>query len=365
MSTENFDNRKILLMDTCFFIEFLNNDNTHYYITEIKKLVNDKYLFVITPYSLYEYLINVEDKNILNVANKICFNTDFFVLNVNHIFNDYEGYLDGRSFVFKFGMNTNNSFEFNNAMKGFKQKVYETLLPKIYLIAQVIAIFWILFNESTNDGKYNQDTRFKIHFIDEYFLIRHKKRYDLLFKLGFEYKDFKYHVADNILELVLEMLALANVETDLWKNSIKAETNDYNKRVIEEINRLQPVFNRVTLHNLYKKYYKRTGKRYSLDYLVEWALSNMKLNLMKDSFKMLIKKAFSQEGFHKKETNNDIIDFTNMCLIEDFDNIPVAYLTSEKKWLKYINGSDDDSLVFSKTIIKKYINNDYWQRINK
>ena len=56
------NNKRVILMDTCLLIEFLNNDDTHYDISALKALISDGYLFTITPYTLYEYLAKVDEK---------------------------------------------------------------------------------------------------------------------------------------------------------------------------------------------------------------------------------------------------------------------------------------------------------------
>ena len=356
-------NRKVILMDTCSLIEFLDNDNKHYYMSTLKTLISDGYLFTITPYTLYEYLAKVDENSICDFTNKICFNSDFWVLNVNHIFEDYEGYVDGRSFAFRFNMHTNDKNSFYNSIKSLKEKVYKTLSPKIYFLAQVIAILWIIYTESDNDGKFNQDTHFKIRYIDEYFLKQHKKRYDLVLSLEYEKDDVKYRLSNDILSLSFEMIGLANVEMNIWKNSLKVKNDEYNRMIFEELDRLEPIFNSAPLNIVHQRFMKRTKKRIPIDTLLGNLLKGMKYNLTKDSFKKLICKAYSKEGLHKKETNNDIIDFTNMCLIEDFSNVSVAFLTSEKKWLKYIMNSKDSSLDKTHEIISNYIKPEYLKTI--
>ena len=91
----------------------------------------------------------------------------------------------------------------------------------------------------------------------------------------------------------------------------------------------------------------------------------MSNRLLKDSFLRIVDKAFSAEGLHKKETNNDLIDFTNMCLIEDFGGVPVAFLISEKKWLKYIIKSTDPSFKLTQEFISHYMIPDYLAIINR
>ena len=131
------------------------------------------------------------------------------------------------------------------------------------------------------------------------------------------------------------------------------------------MDRFELIFNLADLYNVRKRFEKKIKKKFTLDELENNLFKGFKWNLLKDSYKRLIEKAFSKEGLNRKETNNDIIDFTNMCLIEDFAGIPVAFLISEKKWLKYIIKSKDPSLSLTQTFINKYMDPDYLEVIKR
>ena len=50
---------------------------------------------------------------------------------------------------------------------------------------------------------------------------------------------------------------------------------------------------------------------------------------MEDAFKYILKK----NGFSYSKITNDFIDFCNITILEDIDDI--AYLTEDKKWMAF------------------------------
>ena len=129
---------------------------------------SEGYWVVITPYTLYECVQDlVEPKNIIEERDKWFNARDFWVLNVNRLIGDKYNFEYGMDFLFEFGFDPNNLEAFIKKRNEWRDKVFESLAPRIALLSQIIAIIYVMITERKENGKLSQTSLIKLAYIDQ------------------------------------------------------------------------------------------------------------------------------------------------------------------------------------------------------
>ena len=146
-----------LVMDTCCFLNYIEGKKSDAFdYDDIKKILHERNLWlVITPYTLYECIQScVTEESLKQRGQAMLQAWDFWVLNINGLIGKDVSFEFGPDFVFSLNVGIGTPQEFVEKRSVFREKVYRSLVPRLTLIAQIIAVIYLLITECDENGQY-------------------------------------------------------------------------------------------------------------------------------------------------------------------------------------------------------------------
>lgn len=358
-----------LVMDTCSFLNYCReDDNINFNYKAIKEYVNNEGLWVvITPYTLYECIQDCFTPQQIKARREDLFRAgDFWVVNVNRIIGNEYTFEYGLDFWLEFKFDPNKPQEFIKKRDEWREKVYDTLAPRIILLAQIISIIYVLLLETNKDGSILKSTQLKIKHIDEYFGSHPNFRAELnlLFVrpdgLGYKQGDDGYENAIDakdylkpfVDDMIIQILAVTNVQIDEVLSRKKVSFGEFNARIANEYYRIKDLYPQELMARKYKEINKETHGKFSINALLDSFLIQ-KAPIFKHLFKRVVNNWF-QPQYGGKELMNTIIDYINMGMVEADRNKPLIYMTEEKGLNDYILSLNDESVRSTKEFYNRF-----------
>ena len=308
------------------------------------------YWVVITPYTLYECVQDLtEPKNIIEERNKWINARDFWVLNVNKLIGDKYNFEYGPDFLFDFGFDANNLEKFTQKRKEWRDKVYASLAPRIVLLAQIIAVIYVIITEWKNDGVQEQEANWKRWMINQLYggtkiFDKHLSEFlDNISDYAKGLNNGKDVNARDYLVLFVEnvvLLMLSNAEDFI--RQLRVGYSDITL-ICNDTVHIDGHIRRKFLHDKmaarYVEVKNGSNKMITIEKKVEEFLKGCE-PIFKQLYKRVVTEWFVK-GYKGKELANTIIDFVNMGVLEVDSTLPCVYITEENGFVSLIKGMKD------------------------
>ena len=345
---------KYIIFDTNCFIEAMRkSDDPHFDYERIKRDAKENgSLIVISAYTLYELIQGIDNYIEIEVfKDQLIRFGDFFVTD-NHVL-DHKGLEYGIDFLFILNLQDLSDIQkYYSIREEIKNKVYDSLFRRMFTYSSLVAASYVVLSECNADGNLNYDTFYKCNYILNHFWNKHLDRYSKLFNMRYEhvgqilsfdpksnviYKDYKAssYLRDYILNLIIEILSIANLELEIAKGEIDYNPNTYDSLIIDRINSLTGTISHKSFKKVHSKAVKLSNGKHNITSICNAILSGYPDDLTKGGYLFLIDRLFTSGGFGKS-FNNDFIDFANMNLLDAFDKGKAVYLTCEKTWMCFL-----------------------------
>ena len=364
-----------LVMDTCCFVNYCkpkgeveNNEKPAFNYDDIRKFIEKSgYMVLITPYTMYECIQNCFTPEIIQSQREAFERAgEFWVVNMNHLL--------GKDFSYKYGPNLVEELDFEN-LKLFlgrrnqlKWRYYSSQTPKIRLLAQIIAIIYVLLTEMREDSMVSAETSWKCQYIDEA-LYDHRGVQNLLELfyikpggLGYTEKDGVIKKAkdakDNLVEFVDEManqmIALGNIHVEQLNTLKYKSVAEYQQAVLAEQDRIrrERPYEKEQMRKRYVARKNNQNDEFDPDKLMDMFFKNQS-TLLKEFYKLTVD-AWFQKGSNLRKLGNSIIDFVNLDMLEAKSPVPLVYMTEEDLFIDLMNRVDDKCLNATKEFYKKF-----------
>ena len=334
----------------------------------IKKFINDnKFWLVITPYTLYESIQSCVTEDLLKQRGLQMLDIwDFWVLNINGIIgkNSFEF---GPNLVFNLNVGVGTTNDFVAKRSGLREKVFQSLVPRITLIAQLIAVVYLLITEHDEydnyplgfdyrikliSGKYFQnEPNFKVQL---YSKLQHPDYMGLTVRDGTLVKtwDFKEKLNEFIQDFVIQIIAVSKVITNEKLNNENLDLGELNNRIFREYYTTVGQYERAKMVKLYKVFTKKTKHVVTIENIVDKAIPDGDA-IFNHLFKKVIGNWFLPSG-QGKTLVNTIIDYVNLGVVEKFGKAPVIYMTEDSPFVDLALNTDDACFNLTRLFYKKY-----------
>ena len=266
-----------LVMDTCCFLNYIEGKKSEAFdYDEVKEFLRkSNFWLVITPYTLYECIQScVTEESLKRRGQAMLQVWEFWVLNINGLIGKDVSFEFGPDFVFSLNVGIGTSQEFVEKRNSFREKVYQSLVPRLTLLAQIIAVIYLLIKEYDENGQYPRGFDYRINLITGKYFQKEPNFSVQLYSLlktheGLDMKDgtlAKTMDAKDILphfiqDMVIQILAVSKVimEERLAKENL--DIGELNRRIISEYYRTVGQYDRKQMVKLYKKFNKNNKEK--------------------------------------------------------------------------------------------------------
>lgn len=358
-----------LIMDTCCFLNYIGGkDSDAFDYESIKEFIQkSKFWLVITPYTLYECIQScVTEESLRQRQRELLEAWEFWVLNINGLIGK-PGFEFGPDFVFSLNVGIGSLQDFVEKRSGFREKVFQSLVPRITLIAQLIAVVYLLITEDDGQGNYPQGFDYRIRLITgEYFqkepnfrmqlysFLQHPDRMGLTMKDGTLAKtcDAKDKLNAYVQRWVIQIIAVSKVIVDEQLAKEDFDITELNTRIVKEYNNTVGQYDREKMVKRYKAFVKKHKNQLTIDSLVDQALPNGDA-VFNHLFKKVIGNWFMPGG-QGKTLVNTMIDYVNLGVVERLGQAPVIYMTEDGPFVDLALSMDDDSFKLTRAFYKDY-----------
>lgn len=358
-----------LIMDTCCFLNYIEGERSDAFeYEEIKKFIErNKLWLVITPYTLYECIQScVTEESIKQRGQKMLEAWEFWVLNINGLIGE-PSFEFGPDFVFSLNVGVGPLKDFVEKRSAFREKVYHSLVPRMTLLAQLIAVIYLMITEVDEHGNYPRGFEYRIKLImGQYFqsepnfrvqlysFIQYPDRMGLVMKDGLLAKtwDAKDKFNEFVQNWAIQIIAVSKVIMDEKLADEDLDVGELNARIVKELNRTVGQYNREAMVKQYKLFGKKFNKLLTIDSLVDQAMPNGDA-VFNHLFKKVVGNWFLPGG-QGKTLVNTIIDYVNLGVVEKFGKAPVIYMTEEKAFVDLALCIKDESFRLTQAYYKKY-----------
>jgi len=358
-----------LIMDTCCFLNYIEAERSDAFeYEEIKQFIERNRLWlVITPYTLYECIQScATEDSIKQRGLKMLEAWEFWVLNINGLIGEHS-FEFGPDFVFSLNVGVGSTKEFVEKRSAFREKVYRTLVPRMTLLAQLIAVIYLLITEVDEQGNYPRGFDYRIKLIiGQYFqsepnfrvqlysFIQHPDRMGMAMKDGLLTKtwDAKDMFNEFLQSWAIQIIAVSKVILDEKLANEDLDVGELNTRIVKELNKTVGRYDRKTMVKQYKLFTKKHKKLLTIDSLVDQAIPDGDA-VFNHLFKRVIGNWFLPGG-QGKTLVNTIIDYVNLGVVERRGKAPVIYMTEEKTFVDLALSIKDDSFSLTQAFYKKY-----------
>ena len=361
-----------LVMDSCCFIDYLEGNNDEFDYQGIKSFIKENdYLLVITPYTLYELIQNLNTvTQIKKRRNDFLAAGDFWVVNLNKVL-DAEGFEYGLDFLFSLHMVKDEELlEYDKERFKPREKVYHSLFRKMFFFAQLVAICCVVFEECDEQGVISPDVELQIKMIDDFFDAK-REYYEWNFDRFFAQSDGKDYMgrdgrfckghdakellSEQLWDLIIQIISKTTVQREVVNKREEIDDNEYNRRIVQQyfLTRDKYKDHNHALHNLLKDCDNRTNSKIGIDIIVRMAFNKNNYDIVMKSYKLLLDKLFSNNGAGKKFCNH-FIDMTNVAMVETLNDYNVIVLTRDKAWQSILLDTVYKSQRINLDFYKKY-----------
>ncbi len=323
----------IFLLDTCAAKSFCKNKYDKFNYTEIKtNIKNGVDYAAITPYSFYELIQGIRTPEEMVEMMKIyTFNGELFIFNINKLFPEVSAnFFQVTSLMFDFKMHYVDGFEtFKRERHLLGLKIFKSIFWKANFYCQLIAIFYCYLESFANYGELNEQAKRKITFIDEYFANDSNAHFSQTFLANYEKNGESLRIDEYLQDTIKKMLTCAYVVVNCGKACEQYDT--FNKEINDNFERVSANYDEMPIDKLLKIVSKKTNEKINGETIFKLFDSSFnKLRILEDAFRYILKK----NGFSYSKITNDFIDFCNITILEDIDDI--SYLTEDKKWMAFV-----------------------------
>lgn len=357
-----------LLMDTCCFLNYIEGKNSKAFdYDEIKEFLHERKLWlVITPYTLYECIQSCVTEGSLKLRGQAMLKVwDFWVLNINGLVGKDVSFEFGPDFVFSLNVGIGTSQEFVEKRNSFREKVYQSLVPRLTLLAQIIAVIYLLIKEYDENGQYPRGFDYRINLITGKYFQKEPNFSVQLYSFlkmheGLDMKDgtltktmdAKDRLPDFIQDMVIQIIAVSKVimEEQLAKENY--DIGELNNRIFQEYYKTVGGYDRKQMVKQFKNYNNRNKIKINIDSLVDSALPDGDV-VFNHLFKKVVTNWFTPGG-QGKTLVNTLIDYVNLGVVERTGKAPLIYMTEDKPFIDLALSIDDDSIRATKAFYKKY-----------
>lgn len=318
----------------------------------------------ITPYTFYECIQKCDSLEMIR-KKKAAFERvgEFWIINHNNL-------LDrttlGSEFLKRFEFD--NPEAFRKQRDEWGRKVYKTLSPRLYLLAQIMATTYLIITETDKNDIGSRDTRAKMNVINEVY--SHYEFIEPQFKSFAEtpsyylFKDqkkegktdFKQHLLEYLQNMALLMIIGAEKVIAAIKNNRSEIHLPYMHPIsIHPIMREQYV--KELMVDKYTEYKNRPkGEHYtehSVEALIDDFLPN-KEEEFKGFFKRIAKGWLEKKNFGGGKIPNFLVDYVNLGVLEAGRGLPLAYITEDGPFKDMVRNSDKKCYEESKKYYDKF-----------
>ena len=368
------DNTPYLVMDTCCF--------SHYYMTKekrerVKGLIHFDYdalkayckehgvRIAITPYTFYECIQKCDSPEMIRMKKEAFDRVGvFWIINHNNLL---DGTTVGTDFLKRFDFD--NPEAFRKQRDEWGRKVYETLGPRLFLLAQIIAITYLIITETDNNDIGSRDTLAKMNVINEvysnygmlesqfksfaetpsYYLFRDQKKEGKT--------DFKQNLLGYLENMALLMIIGAEQVIATIKNNRSEMTLPYAHPIsIHQMFRER--YAREKMVDKYAEFKRRPKSDDCAEHTVEALIDEFFLPkseiVFKGFFKKIAHEWFEQKEFGGGKIPNFLVDYVNLGVLEVGRGLPLAYITEDDTFAMMVKGSDDAGYAESKRYYERF-----------
>lgn len=351
-------------MDTCCFVDYLNGCERDFNYTKIEQFARDNnFNIIISVYSLLEIVQSLNsEKEVEDTIQKFMRKRDFWVLNVNRVLGEDTLFEYGPDFWLLLKMGKPFTFEeFQKERQEFYAKCYKSLYPKMYLFTELMTQMYLLFKECKAKTVPGETiwTMNKVHsaiesrkpvldsLFEMYFIHSGCARFNLLQGNLDEATTPRDVLQDRLFDLMIELIAVVKAKESLIRDDID-DDGEFNCRISAEYHKLLKKLTIADLARQAKKCKDKTQGILTVDYAFDLCANGMEPKIIKDSYKKMLKRVFTNGNFGKS-FNNSFIDFTNLGLMELFEDrlktYNAVYLTRDKEWLEFMFKHNDKIFV--------------------
>lgn len=361
----------ILIMDTCCFLNFLRGKGAatdRFDYSGVKEFIGKSgFQISITPYTLYECIQGCDTlEKFLERRGEMLALWDFWVLNLNGILPEGCTFEFGPDFVFS----VTTAEGFVARRRELREKVYTTLIPRIILLAQLIAVVYLLVTERREDGTYPGEMRRRIQYAlsgyfqeEPIFKVQLYSYFESPDNLGLTIRegelvrtsiDAKDKLSEIIHGFATQIMNVTRVIMDEKKLGVAFSIGELNSRIVQEEFRKAGHFPMDEMRKQGKDYLKRNKNVITLDRYVDNALQGYD-TIFKHLYKKVLIDWFS--GGVGKKLFNTIIDYVNTGTLESFSNAPVIYMTEETKFIDLVMSLNTPQARLTQRFYKQYYTN--------
>ena len=354
----------IFFFFSCAAKSFCKNRYGKYDYTEIKiGIKNEKDYAVITPYSFYELIQGIRTpEEMVDMMNLYTFNGELFIANINKLFPEINAtFFQVTSLMFDFKMHYQEGFEIFKKERHFLGlKIFKSIFWKANLYCQLMAIFYCYLESFAECGELNDIAKIKISFIDEYFANDNNAHFSQSFLTNYEKNNESLNIKEYLQETIKKMLTCAYVVANC--GDACKQYDAFNKAIKDKTPFVSALYDSMPINKLVKKVSKLTNNKINKETFFDFVDGAFrKSRILEDAFKFILVK----NGFTYSSMTNDFIDFCNITILEEIDDI--AFLTEDKKWMSFVFSEFEKrkkcglSLVF----FEKYATATFKEAVNK
>lgn len=373
MSSNEIKTNGFVVMDTNCFLKYISEqkkENARFDYDGVRMFIDEQnFMLVITPYTLYECIqgCNTID-TVQQRSREMTSLWDFWVLNINEIIGNKYTLEAGPDFTFSLKMNPGTLEEFVEKRRELRRKVYESLLPRIILLSQLIAVVYLLITEQRDDGLYEVSMKRRIEYaLSAYFreaqnfkvqffsFIESSNRIGMTIEDGMLVKtkaDAKDSLSCLIHSYAIQIMKVTKVIMDGEKMGVKFNWGEYNDRIFAEMMNPDGYYTEKEMRSKYKAYVKRQKNRVKIEKYVDNVMQGYE-TIFKHLYKKVLSDWFEHQG-SGKQLMNTIIDYVNTCTIESLKSFPVIYMTEEKKFVELIERLSDNKVRLTQQFYRRY-----------
>lgn len=239
----------------------------------------------------------------------------------------------------------------------------------MFFYSSLVAASYIYLSECNSNCELNNDNAFRVDFILNHFFRYYEKRYRLLFSREFKHVgydiydletheshadfDARKHLREYLTELILEMIAISEVELSMVKQNPRPNNDYFNQKIIEKLYEMLPQINQSCFAKMNQKAKNKSNGKVSIERVLDNMLIDISNDLHKEAFIFLVRRLFNSGGFGGS-INNDFIDLSNIVAMDSFKTGEAVSLTYDRKWVDFLSSSDNERAKSAIDFYNKY-----------
>ena len=358
-----------LVMDTCCFTKYMKNEVTHLFDYGLIRdfVIRNGYWVIITPYTLYECIQQCTSiESIARRKNELLQAGDFWVININSIIDSKYTLEYGGDFIFDLFAGSEDIRFFSEKRVQLREKVYSSLFPRIILLAQLLAMAYVVVLEQDDNDGLSSEAILRLQVIDSFFTNHPNFRIQLKSFLnqaiGVGYMDpdgsikkgidAKEYLSVQLSEIINEILFISKIEQTSIIQGEKLNDAEFNAKICAEYYSSKGMYAREEMVKKYRHLIKRGKSVYTIERLLDEAMSKCDPIFKRFYYKAVID-WFSHNGIGKPLMNT-LIDYVNLGVLEVDKRFSVIYMTEDKSIAKFALGVDQENIKATREFYKSY-----------